>query len=91
MPEVSRFYGIIIKMFFNDHSPSHFHAEVDSTSQPPRKAPSNLFDHVIISGIGGDGVVVKALMDSACRELGSNPDPPARRIGTLLLTRTFRT
>jgi uncharacterized protein DUF4160 len=27
MPEVSRFYGIIIKMFFNDHSPSHFHAE----------------------------------------------------------------
>jgi hypothetical protein len=27
MPEVSRFYGIIIKMFFNDHLPSHFHAE----------------------------------------------------------------
>ncbi len=27
MPEVSRFYGIIIKMFFNDHLPAHFHAE----------------------------------------------------------------
>jgi len=27
MPEVSRFYGIIIKMFFNDHLPPHFHAE----------------------------------------------------------------
>jgi len=27
MPEVSRFYGIIIKMFFNDHTPAHFHAE----------------------------------------------------------------
>ncbi len=26
MPEVSRFYGIIIKMYFNDHSPPHFHA-----------------------------------------------------------------
>jgi hypothetical protein len=27
MPEISRFYGIIIKMFFNDHFPPHFHAE----------------------------------------------------------------
>jgi len=27
MPELSRFYGIIIKMFVNDHPPAHFHAE----------------------------------------------------------------
>lgn len=27
MPEVSRFLGIIIKMFFDDHNPPHFHAE----------------------------------------------------------------
>jgi len=26
MPEISRFYGIIIAMFFDDHSPPHFHA-----------------------------------------------------------------
>ena len=26
MPELSRFYGIIIRMFFNDHAPPHFHA-----------------------------------------------------------------
>jgi hypothetical protein len=26
MPEISRFYGIIIRMFFNDHLPPHFHA-----------------------------------------------------------------
>jgi len=26
MPEISRFYGIIIKMFFSDHAPPHFHA-----------------------------------------------------------------
>ena len=26
MPELSRFYGIIIRMYFNDHSPPHFHA-----------------------------------------------------------------
>jgi hypothetical protein len=27
MPEISRFYGIVIKMFFDDHQPPHFHAE----------------------------------------------------------------
>ncbi len=27
MPEISRFYGIVIKMFHNDHQPPHFHAE----------------------------------------------------------------
>ena len=27
MPEISRFYGIIIRMFYNDHNPPHFHAE----------------------------------------------------------------
>ena len=26
MPEISRFYGIIITMFFDDHNPPHFHA-----------------------------------------------------------------
>ena len=26
MPEVARFYGIIIKLFFGDHPPPHFHA-----------------------------------------------------------------
>ncbi|MCY4423502.1 MAG: DUF4160 domain-containing protein [Acidimicrobiaceae bacterium] len=27
MPEICRFYGIVIKMFYDDHSPPHFHAE----------------------------------------------------------------
>ena len=27
MPELSRFYGIVIKMYFDDYDPSHFHAE----------------------------------------------------------------
>lgn len=26
MPEISRFFGIIIGMYYNDHSPPHFHA-----------------------------------------------------------------
>ena len=27
MPEVSRFYGIVIRIFYDDHNPPHFHAE----------------------------------------------------------------
>jgi hypothetical protein len=26
MPEISRFFGIIIRMYYNDHAPPHFHA-----------------------------------------------------------------
>ena len=26
MPELSRFYGIVIRMFYGDHAPPHFHA-----------------------------------------------------------------
>lgn len=26
MPEISRFFGIVIRIFINDHYPPHFHA-----------------------------------------------------------------
>ena len=26
MPEISRFFGIIVAMHYNDHAPPHFHA-----------------------------------------------------------------
>lgn len=27
MPEISRFLGIVIAMFYRDHTPAHFHAK----------------------------------------------------------------
>ena len=27
MPQISQFFGIVIYMYFNEHLPSHFHAE----------------------------------------------------------------
>ncbi|MBV5333267.1 DUF4160 domain-containing protein [bacterium] len=27
MPTISAFYGILIRMFFNDHAPPHFHVQ----------------------------------------------------------------
>ena len=42
MPEISRFYGIVIYMFFNDHNPPHFHI-----SYGEYKAIINLNDEVV--------------------------------------------
>ena len=30
MPEISRFFGVVIAMFHNDHSPPHFHARYEA-------------------------------------------------------------
>jgi phosphomannomutase len=27
MPEICRFFGIIVRMLYNEHNPPHFHAE----------------------------------------------------------------
>jgi len=45
MPEVCRFYGIIIRMFFRDHLPPHFHVEYAEY-----KAKINITDGEIIEG-----------------------------------------
>lgn len=31
MPEISRFFGIVIRIFYSDHAPPHFHAVYGST------------------------------------------------------------
>lgn len=32
MPEISRFFGIIIRMFFDEHNPPHIHVEHQGNS-----------------------------------------------------------
>jgi uncharacterized protein DUF4160 len=27
LPTISRFYGVVIRMFYDDHAPPHFHAD----------------------------------------------------------------
>jgi hypothetical protein len=45
MPEISRFFGIIIHMFFDDHNPPHFHA-----SYAEHEALISIEDFKIIKG-----------------------------------------
>jgi hypothetical protein len=32
VPEISRFFGIIIRMFYDDHAPPHIHVEAHGSS-----------------------------------------------------------
>jgi hypothetical protein len=45
MPEVSRFYGIVIRMYFADHWPPHFHDEYGE-----REAVISIEDLSMIAG-----------------------------------------
>lgn len=45
MPEISRFFGIVIKMYFDEHPPPHFHAEYGE-----HKAVVDIQSLVVIGG-----------------------------------------
>ena len=44
MPEICRFYGIIIAMFYGDHGPPHFHARYGSHKIVIRIADLSIFE-----------------------------------------------
>jgi hypothetical protein len=45
MPEISRFFGIVIAMYYNDHEPAHFHARYGS-----QKAKIQIDPPMLIAG-----------------------------------------
>ena len=74
MPEVSRFFGIIIAMYYDEHNPPHFHAEyrghrasylfdgaVDAGKPPPPQ-------HKIVSGWARDHTSELEQAWEACRK-----------------------
>lgn len=42
MPEISRFLGIVIRMYFLDHQPPHFHASYSGSEAQIRIEPVGL-------------------------------------------------
>ncbi|MEK9139763.1 MAG: DUF4160 domain-containing protein, partial [Nitrospirota bacterium] len=47
MPAISIFFGIIIKMFYNEHEPAHFHAEYQG-----QRAKFDLTGRMMVGAIG---------------------------------------
>lgn len=44
MPEISRFLGIVIRMYFDDHGPPHFHANYGGVEARVAISPVGLLD-----------------------------------------------
>lgn len=44
MPEIARFFGIVIQMYADDHDPPHFHARYGGTTARVRLAPITVLD-----------------------------------------------
>ena len=42
MPEISRFFGIVIAMYYDDHAPPHFHAIYGSEKAEVRIDPPGI-------------------------------------------------
>ncbi|NTW84020.1 MAG: DUF4160 domain-containing protein [Chlorobiaceae bacterium] len=47
MPEISRFFGIVIRMFFDEHNPPHFHAEYQG-----QKAVFDFQGNILLGDLG---------------------------------------
>ena len=46
MPVISMFFGIVIRMYYREHEPAHFHAEYQS-----QQGKFDLSGHVIVGNI----------------------------------------
>lgn len=44
VPEISRFLGIVIRMYFDDHAPPHFHAIYGRDEARVRISPVGMLD-----------------------------------------------
>lgn len=69
MPEISRFFGIIIRMFFDDHNPPHIHAEYQG-----RKAVFDFVGNVMRGDLGSRTAtkLVREWIDIHVNELRSD-------------------
>lgn len=47
MPEISRFLGIIIAMYYNDHGPAHFHAKYGDAEMKVNIETGEILDGVL--------------------------------------------
>ncbi len=51
MPEVSRFLGIIVSMYFDEHNPPHFHIQYDVGNE---RFPSHQASCLKVNNCGND-------------------------------------
>jgi len=85
MPEISRFYGIIIRMYFDEHNPPHFHAlysgdEAQIGIEPIQVLEGHLPGRALSLSIEWAALHQRELLDNWDR---LRADQPARKISPL--------
>ncbi len=85
MPEISRFLGIVIRMYFFDHDPPHFHAKYGDDEVQIRLAPLGVLNgqlppHALALVLEWSRLHVSELHDNWRR---LHEDEPAVRIAPL--------
>jgi hypothetical protein len=72
VPEISRFFGVVISMYFNDHAPPHFHARYRD-----RSVRVNILTGEILSGsVRGRSI------ETSCWRTGNAPGVGSRSGGS---------
>jgi hypothetical protein len=69
MPEISRFFGIVIRMYFPDHTPPHFHARYGGAKAriaiaPPEPLDSSLPPRVLAMVLEWASLHERELLDN---------------------------
>jgi len=81
MPEISRFFGIIIRMYYDEHNPPHFHAiyaesEAQVTIHPIGLLHGNLPNRAFSMVVEWTALHQRELLDNWQRL--SNNQPPQK-------------
>lgn len=73
MPEICRFFGIVIRMYFLDHAPPHFHATYGGSEAQVQIQPFSLLSReAAASRLGACRGMGYASPDGAPRELAAS-------------------
>ena len=85
MPEISRFFGIVITMYFDEHNPPHFHAlysgdEAQIGIEPIQVLEGHLPGRALSLSIEWAALHQRELLDNWDR---LRADQPARKISPL--------
>jgi hypothetical protein len=78
MPEICRFFGIVIRMYFGDHPPPHFHVEYGE-----HRAVVDIHTLMVIGGassassVGFNGGMGFTAPGGAIRAVGAGCELPA--------------
>lgn len=69
MPEISRFFGIIIRLFYDEHNPPHLHAEYQN-----KKAVFDFQGNIVRGGLSSKTAVklIREWIDLHSVELEAN-------------------